>query len=539
MTVRDTVPPNHDNPPPQRSAHAPGATLTVVELVALLSTRFAQDPVLQRVRVTGEIRGFNSSQAGHRYFELHGDQHARIACVLYASDARRQRFQPANGLVMEAVGSVSYYAPQGKIQIVVRELVPAGLSEVEQARQELEARLEQLGVFTRIRKSLPAWPRCIGVVTSEGSDAWHDIERTIRANFPLVHLLLAPAPTQGPGSAAAIASALDQLASSSRCCVILLARGGGSSDLAVFDDERIVTAIIRSPVPLVTGIGHASHLSLADRVADHHAITPSMAAAACVPTRESVVRLLHETAAGIEDRCRQCQAIDRGRLNAIAGRLQRLGTRDPIARPRELARTTSTLSGRAFRRKLDANRLVLGSARTRILATAPNRGVAARGRRVSEIGRRCDQGRERHQDRSSATLDHTRQRVRRHDPLRLIDARWQELARHVAVLDAMVNGDLGCRRRELAALSRRVHGGHESWIAARRRQVDTLRVRVELLDSRRVLAKGYALLLDGDCASPVTSIHETAVGQTLTAELADGRLIISVRHIEPDGSTSA
>jgi exodeoxyribonuclease VII large subunit len=205
---------------------------------------------------------------------------------------------------------------RGDLQLVVRQLEPRGRGALQLAFEQLRRRLEQEGLFDPARKrELPAFPRTVGVVTSPTAAALHDVIEVSGSLLPGVPLLLAPARVQGEGAEAELVEALAQLASRPEVDVILLVRGGGSlEDLLPFNSEVVARAVVRSPIPVVTGIGHEIDVTIADLAADARAPTPSAATARVVPDR----RVLRDRLA--VDLARSGQAV-RARLATAAGRL--------------------------------------------------------------------------------------------------------------------------------------------------------------------------------------------------------------------------
>ena len=151
---------------------------------------------------------------------------------------------------------------------------------------KLRDRLTREGLFDPLRKrSLPAYPQTVGVVTSHQAAAWGDIKRTLKAQHPGLTVLFSPTRVQGKQAPEAIVFAIDRVIKDSRADVLIVARGGGATeDLACFNDERVVRAIVECPIPVISGIGHQRDETLADLAADICAHTPTAAA-------ESIPRL--------------------------------------------------------------------------------------------------------------------------------------------------------------------------------------------------------------------------------------------------------
>jgi len=136
---------------------------------------------------------------------------------------------------------------------------------------------------------LPPFPRRLGVVTSPAAAALRDIVNVLRRRYPLVEVVLSPTLVQGNEAPPQIVAAIEALNQYTDVDAIIVARGGGSlEDLWAFNDERVARAIYASTVPVVTGVGHETDLTIADFVADVRAPTPSAAAEVAVPDRQEL-----------------------------------------------------------------------------------------------------------------------------------------------------------------------------------------------------------------------------------------------------------
>jgi exodeoxyribonuclease VII large subunit len=262
--------------------------LEVSQVTQRIQEVLRADDVLRGFWVRGEIANLSKSAAGHCYFTL-CDERAQLRAVLFRSFALRGGVVPENGDVVVAYAETDFYEPSGSLSVKVKLLYPEGTGVQQLELEALKLRLEAEGLFDPARKrSLPAYPRRIGVVTSETGAVLHDIMRVLNRRYPLVEVVLAKATVQGERAPAEICSALSALARHSMLeeplDLIIVARGGGdSTDLAVFNDERIARAIFGCPVPVVSAIGHEVDVTIADLVADLRAPTPSAAAEMVVP----------------------------------------------------------------------------------------------------------------------------------------------------------------------------------------------------------------------------------------------------------------
>ena len=163
---------------------------------------------------------------------------------------------------------------------MVESLRQAGQGNLFERFIELKARLEALGLFDPARKRpLPLLPRAVGVVTSVGAAALHDVLTALRRRAPHLPVVVYPASVQGAQSARELQAALQLAYERAEVDVLLLVRGGGAmEDLWSFNDEALARLIVRSPMPLVCGVGHETDFTIADFCADVRAATPTAAA---------------------------------------------------------------------------------------------------------------------------------------------------------------------------------------------------------------------------------------------------------------------
>lgn len=391
------------------------------------------------VAVRGEISGFSRASSGHCYFSLK-DSQGQLRCAMFRRAAGLLDFQPRDGEMVEVTGRLGVYEPRGDLQLIVESMTRAGQGALFEQFLRLKAKLEAEGLFDAVRKrAVPALPRGVGLVTSPGAAALHDVVTCLARRAPHVPVVLAPAAVQGaqaPAELVRALTALYRLAESGTLDVILLVRGGGSiEDLWAFNDEQLARTIVQSPVPLICGVGHETDFTIADFCADVRAPTPTAAAELAATSQATWLE-------GIE-RCEE------------------------------------RLTG-ALRRRLDT-----GAQRLDMAASRLGRPLARMGEQHLRLGRAA------HRLRYAVLARIERAGAR-------LPAIEQQLKRAV---------QLRCERAA--------------------QTLERSRLRLELLDPRLVLERGYALLTD-ERGTPVTSVNQTRPGQALRATLADGEVALTV-----------
>jgi len=283
--------------------------------------------------VRGEIVGFARAASGHCYFTLK-DAQGQLRCAMFRRAASQLDFAPRDGEQVQVRGQLGVYGARGDLQLVVETMERAGQGALFEQFLRLKAQLQAEGLFDTARKRpLPALPRGIGVVTSPGAAALHDVATALQRRVPHIPIVLAPALVQGEQAPASIVSALAQLAAVAGRAelpldVVLLVRGGGAmEDLAAFNDERVARAVVACPLPLVCGVGHESDFTIADFCADVRAPTPTAAAELVAQPRTVWLGTLQLLADRLHAASQRMVDMQHQRLDAATRQLERPASR--------------------------------------------------------------------------------------------------------------------------------------------------------------------------------------------------------------------
>ena len=215
---------------------------------------------------------------------------------------------------VEVLALPTLYEARGEFQLTLEQIRPAGLGVLYEQFERLKQLLESQGLFAAARKrSLPLFPKSIGIITSPQAAALRDVLTTLKLRLPSVPVVLYPTPVQGTGSASMIAAAIQLANQHAECDVLILCRGGGSiEDLWAFNEEIVARAIAASKIPIVSGVGHETDFTIADFVADERAPTPTAAAQRVAPDRHALLRSLQD----------QAQHLQRAQRNRLQNAMQ-------------------------------------------------------------------------------------------------------------------------------------------------------------------------------------------------------------------------
>jgi len=332
------------------SAPTPPAARAWSVAALLLAVADALASRLGAVTVRGEISGFTRAASGHCYFTLKDSegQSALLRCAMFRRAASLLDFRPADGQQVELRGRITVYESRGELQCVVEALQRLGAGSLYELFLRLKSRLDAAGLFDASRKRpLPTFPQTVGVVTSTGAAALHDVLTAINRRAPQVRVIVYPSLVQGAEAPAQLVAAIELAGRRAEVDVLIVCRGGGSlEDLWAFNDEAVVRAVAACSVPVVCGVGHETDITLAELAADLRAPTPTAAAELATPLRAEALVRLQVLDEGLR------RAVER-RLDQQAQRLDRLALQ--LGRPtRLLAQQAARLDGLQARQRVAA-----------------------------------------------------------------------------------------------------------------------------------------------------------------------------------------
>jgi exodeoxyribonuclease VII large subunit len=336
--------------------------------------RSVLERALSVIWVQGELSNFSQPASGHWYFSLK-DRGAQLRCAMFRMQNALVGFTPRDGAQLLLRGRISVYEARGEYQLIVEHLEEAGVGALKREFERLKTQLAAEGLFAAERKRpLPRFPRRIGVITSPSGAALHDILKILARRFPPAAVLIYPAAVQGAAAVPALMAALASAGARGECEVLILARGGGSlEDLWAFNDERLARAIVASPLPVVSAVGHEIDFTIADFVADVRAPTPSAAAELVVPDRAACLEAVRRTAERLAVSMRR-------ELRTIGTRVEGARRRLSLAHPGvRLVQQTQRLDdltlrlGGATRGRVQREGLRLAELHRRLMHRSPDR----------------------------------------------------------------------------------------------------------------------------------------------------------------------
>lgn len=329
-----------------------------------------------------EISNFARPSSGHWYFSLK-DAAAQVRCAMFRQRNMLCVFIARDGQKVLVRARVGLYEPRGEYQLIVDHMEDAGLGALKRQFEELSARLAAEGLFAQERKRpLPPLPKRIGVITSPTGAAIRDILQVLARRFAAVPVLIYPVPVQGASAAAEIIAALQLAGRRAECDVLILARGGGSlEDLWAFNDEALARAIVASPIPVVSGVGHEIDFTIADFAADVRAPTPSAAAEIVTPHSEEWLKSFQRLGLRVQRGMHRRLDAQGERLRWLSGRAALVSPSARLAQQMQRLDDFEQRMARALRQILADRRSDLAARQSRLWQASPVarvRDIAAR-----------------------------------------------------------------------------------------------------------------------------------------------------------------
>ncbi len=433
--------------------------------------------------VSGEISNFTRAASGHWYFTLKDDA-AQVRAVMFRGRAQHADFLPREGDKVEVRALVSLYAARGDYQLGVEAIRRAGVGNLYEAFLQLKAKLAAEGLFdASTKRAIPVFSRRIGIVTSPQAAALHDVLSALQRRAPHCHVIIYPTPVQGNGAGERIAEAIGIASARAECDVLLVCRGGGSiEDLWAFNHEAVARAIVACPMPVISGVGHETDVTIADFAADLRAPTPTAAAELATRPRAEWAAEVGAHAQDLQRAWRRQQAERMQSLDWLARRLVSPGAHI----------THERVKLRALQQRLThAHGMPLVQARHALQRLAQRLTPAARMPLAQS----------------------------RHD--------LAQLAQRLAVRLP----DTAAARLRIASQAQRLQAGMQATSTTRRQTAASLTAQLELLNPQRTLARGYAIVTDARGAvirSPKAIHARSSIG----LRLAGGSVELGIASVQ-------
>lgn len=343
------------------------------------------------VWVEGELSNLARPASGHLYFSLK-DARAQVRCALFKQKAKLVRMPMENGQQVRLRARVALYQPRGDFQLIVEHVEDIGAGALQRKFEEIKSRLNAEGLFaTERKKSLPAVPATIGVITSASGAAVRDVVHVLARRYPLARLIIFPTLVQGPQAPAAIVKAIARADAHPDCDVLLLVRGGGSlEDLWAFNEEIVARAIVACERPIVSGVGHEIDTTIADYVSDARAPTPSAAAEMVSPDIETMRRGLAATEQRLRNHGRRWRTELQQRTNGLLRRLQLCHPQRLLQQQQQRLDTGEARLHNTLERQLQTHSARLTRVSARLAMQSPQQQIARSSQRRDNLQQRLE-----------------------------------------------------------------------------------------------------------------------------------------------------
>ena len=296
--------------------------ISVSQLTRYIKYKIDNDVNLNEVFLKGEISNFKAHSRGHFYFTLK-DEGSRINAIMFASQTKKIKFMPQDGMKVLVTGKISVFEANGGYQIYVNEMLEDGVGNLYIAYEQLKKKLENEGLFNKDhKKEIPHIPKRVGVVTAPTGAAIKDIISTIKRRWPLTEIYLFPSLVQGEDAKEDIVKQIKKAENFYLPLdTLIVGRGGGSiEDLWPFNEEIVARAIYECSIPVISAVGHEVDFTIADFVADLRAPTPTGAAEMAVPQLSDMRNYLNQVNIRLNNTIMNMIKNDRRKLNDVMNR---------------------------------------------------------------------------------------------------------------------------------------------------------------------------------------------------------------------------
>lgn len=509
-----------------------GKIYTVSQLSSLIKVTL-EEHLPSRLVVTGQISDWRRHQSGHCYFSLRDEaDDAVLPCVMWASDLRKVKFEPENGLAVLAKGFIDVYVPHGRYQFMVDKLEPAGVGALQIAFEQMVRRLEAEGLFEQAhKKPLPKYPNRIGIITSASGDAVKDIARSIFDRWPCAKLFLYPVPVQGEGAAEKIAEALKGINRRNKKLkldVLIVGRGGGSlEDLWAFNEEVLARAIYNSKIPVISAVGHEADVTIADLVADARASTPTKAGIIVVPDAREVLKQLSVAESRLASKARGVIELAEQRLQTL---LASSVFRNPLLPVRNREQQLDDKGGELeelMRNVIIAAKERLQEIYEQVVRLEPHRLLASKSIELNNIVNRVQMAVQSRLNRIEAEM--SKKSTNLQDTFRRFVATTRKKVESMYVNVIRIHPGKLLRKKtvELGDISNRTRNAIKDIISRVQKELTAQANKLSVLNPKGVLKRGYSITTNRQTGLIVRDLKAVQIGDLLMTRIAEENLIES------------
>ncbi len=278
---------------------------------------------------------------GHCYPELvekEGDSiKAQMRAVIWSSNLEpiNERFRAITGeplkegITILCLATIEYSGKYG-LALHIQDIEPTyTLGELAKNKVQTINRLKKEGLFDANKElQMPLLPKRIAVISIETSKGYSDFTITLNQNeygykFSLV---LFPSLLQGDKAVHTMKNQLDEIEKQKDKfdCVVIIRGGGGDVGLSCYDNYELARRVAEFPLPIVSGIGHSTNVTVVEMVSHETKITPTEVAYYFIQRFRNFDERLQQWQQALAQYARNLLKDERMRLLQVESRRQQL-----------------------------------------------------------------------------------------------------------------------------------------------------------------------------------------------------------------------
>lgn len=303
--------------------------------------------------------------SGHCYPDLvdkvEGKIIAESRAILWNTDYNRinRKFQtilkePLKDGIKILFSARVQFDPKYGLSLLILDIDPSfTLGDLEREKQETLQRLKSENRFDKNKLlKLPLLPQRIAIISVETSKGYADFLNVISGNpwkYRFFHLLF-PSLLQGERAATSIIAQLRKIKKAvDHFDVVAIIRGGGGEvGLSCYNNYELAKFISEFPIPVITGIGHATNETVSEMVSHTNAITPTKLAEFLIQHFHNFSNPVKEAQQKIIDRSRRLIEENKTEFKSITRLFRSVSSKTLISSKHEVNNMSRLLGHQAF-----------------------------------------------------------------------------------------------------------------------------------------------------------------------------------------------